>query len=1225
MQPNNLNQSQPHAAGATEVMTEQAANLAAEAQVALEWKPGDVILDTYEIKDIFESGGMGRVYRAHHRSWNIDLAIKCPRPDFFKTETQRENFIRECETWINLGLHPHIVSCFYVRNLGGVPRVFAEFVEGGSLEDWIETRKLYEGGKEKALERILDIAIQMAWGLQYAHEQGLVHQDVKPANVLMTLDGTAKVTDFGLAKARAMAKGTVQSDNGRSILVSWGGMMTPAYCSPEQGAGKPLSHKTDIWSWAVSILEMFTGEVTWMGGQIAGEALKSYIETGIGEDEIPAMPKAVEDLLYHCFEIDSASRPESLNAMGEQLQEIFKAEAGLTNHRQQMPAADLMADDLNNRAISLLDLGKEMEARQKWEQALEDDPKHLETVYNQGLLDWRQGKITDTDLLLRLKDTGVSGEKEWLLAYLLAQIHLERDDCESAISGLESLPETERSRIEIAHAVEEGYTFYPTSHRCLHIFEGHTNFVNSVCLSNDNRLALSGSWDNTLRLWDIASGECLRTFEGHTGCLSTDSRYVLSGSKDNTMRLWDVATGNCLRIFKAHTEMVNSVYLSTNGRFAISGSGEEWGDNDNNLRLWDIDTGECLRIFEGHTDKVCSVCLNSDNSFAISSSASKFDQDSTIRLWDVATGKCLRTFVGHTGGVNSVCLSTDDRFVLSGGKDYNMRLWDVATSKCLRIFKGHTWPVTSVCLSANSHIAISSGMDNTLRLWDVTTGRCLRTFDDHTNCVTSVSLSADGRFALTGSWDKTIRHWELTTQHIQNSAIWAFCRVISFHEIHENQETFRGEIEKVEAALSSGDYPRAIAYLGYARSKKDFERSPEALRLGHALSMRQPRHSLAGNWYLRSFEGHSDCVNSVCMSADNRYVLSGNGDPVQERDYTLRLWESTTGRHLRTFEGHTNIVNTVCLSADSRFALSGSFDYTLRLWELATGVCLRIFEGHTQTVTSVNLSADGSFALSGSEDNTIRLWDIATGKCLRTFEGHTKYVKSVCLSLNGRLALSGGCDNTLRLWDVMTGKCLHTFEGHADMVNSVCLSTDNRFALSGSGANLRSHNKDNSINTMRLWDVATGRCLRIFEGHNGIVNSVNLSTDGCFALSGSSDNTIHLWKLDWELEEKEAADWDEDARSYLQNFLTLHTPYAGFLPQNKEPTDGEITLALTRNGKPIWNEKDFKQLLYTLGCAGYGWLRPEGVRRELENMNSEWQDSQQNKISLWLSSIFRKK
>ena len=113
--------------------------------------------------------------------------------------------MREAANWVQLELHPLTVTCHYVRMLGGIPRLFAEYVEGGTLADWIRSRKLYEGGHNKAVERMLDVMIQFAWGLHYAHEQGLVHQDIKPGNVMMSPDGMAKVTDFGLAKASAIA------------------------------------------------------------------------------------------------------------------------------------------------------------------------------------------------------------------------------------------------------------------------------------------------------------------------------------------------------------------------------------------------------------------------------------------------------------------------------------------------------------------------------------------------------------------------------------------------------------------------------------------------------------------------------------------------------------------------------------------------------------------------------------------------------------------------------------------------------------------------------------------------------------------------------------------------------------------------------------------------------------------------------------------------------------
>jgi hypothetical protein len=109
---------------------------------------------------------------------------------------------------------------------------------------------------------------------------------------------------------------------------------------------------------------------------------------------------------------------------------------------------------------------------------------------------------------------------------------------------------------------------------------------------------------------------------------------------------------------------------------------------------------------------------------------------------------------------------------------------------------------------------------------------------------------------------------------------------------------------------------------------------------------------------------------------------------------------------------------------------------------------------------------------------------------------------------------------------------------------------------------------------------------------------------------GCIDGSVSLWFLDWELEENEPADWDEGALPYLDVFLRSHRPYGAALPQDRQPTDEEITHALTRRGKPEWSEEDFQGFLHTLGCAGYGWLRPEGVHRELKQMTAAWNDAE---------------
>ena len=164
------------------------------------WQLGETVLGLYAVKDV-RSGGMGVVYRVHHVGWHGGPGGEDALPEWVTTEEDCRHFEREAGTWVNLGLHPHTVSCVYVRTIDGMPRVFAEWVDGGSLAEVVAA-----GGLDTTA-KILDIAIQSAWGLHHAHEQGLVHQDVKPANVMLAADGTAKVTDFGLAKAVAGRRG----------------------------------------------------------------------------------------------------------------------------------------------------------------------------------------------------------------------------------------------------------------------------------------------------------------------------------------------------------------------------------------------------------------------------------------------------------------------------------------------------------------------------------------------------------------------------------------------------------------------------------------------------------------------------------------------------------------------------------------------------------------------------------------------------------------------------------------------------------------------------------------------------------------------------------------------------------------------------------------------------------------------------------------------------------
>jgi len=1120
-----------------------------EGAVAFEWKPGDVILDLYEVRSVTEGfgedaqeknyhqGGFGRVYKVWHRTWRREMAVKTPRAETFTRQEQKDTFIRECETWINLGLHPHIAACHYVRELGGVPRVFSEYAAAGTLEEWIRSERLYAGDEQAALARMLDMCIQFAWGLHYAHERGVIHQDVKPLNALMWDDGTLKVTDYGLAGARQKAGLTDLAGAGaggmHTIVVPAGGM-TPSHCSPEQAAGQMLDRRTDVWSWAVSVLEMFQGEVTWQSGKLAAQALEAFLEHN-GEDEgIPAMLEAVAELLRRCFQQNPDDRPRTLRECATALIEIYEAESGKPYPRAEPKAVGDTPDALNNRALSLLDLGKPDEAEGLFDRALEQDKHHTAATYNRGLMRWRAVQGFDMDVIRSLEEIQKEHPGDANVECMLGWVRMENGDFAKAQSHFEKAIEL-GDNSEARRGLKQARPLAQLGAGYQSTFAGDSSVVFSVAFSADGRFALSGSEDKTLRLWDVTTGQCLRTLAGHTDvnsvAYSPDGRFALSGSEDKTLRLWDVTTGQCLRTFEGHTDWVFCVAFSADGRFALSGSG------DKTLRLWDVTTGQCLRTFEGHQGGVSSVAFSADGRFALSGSG-----DKTLRLWDVTTGQCLRTLAGHTD-VRSVAYSPDGRFALSGSEDKTLRLWDVTTGQCLRTLAGHTY-VLSVAYSPDGRFALSGNADKTLRLWDVTTGQCLRTFEGHTSAVFCVAFSADGRFALSGSDE--LRLWDVSS-FIERRYVspWFYSMVVTAREALELQGLHEGHLSNARRAFEAGRIAEALALLKQARAVLGFEKSPESLELQAWAGARARIKSYGGGWLKRTFAAHTDAVTSVAYSPDGRFALSGG-------DKTLRLWDVATGQCLRTFEGHRGFVSSVafspdgrfalsvggkgmftdplrlwdvatgqCLrtfvghwdcvksvkfSADGRFALSGSEDRTLRLWDMATGQCLRTFEGHTSAVFCVAFSADGCFALSGSEDRTLRLWDVATGQCLRTFAGHTSFVFDVAYSPDGRFALSGSHDKTLRLWDVTTGQCLRTFAAHTDAVTSVAYSPDGRFALSGGD------------NTLRLWDVTTGQCLRTLAGHTFSVFCVAFSADGRFALSGSRDETLRLWEIDWVYE-----------------------------------------------------------------------------------------------------------
>ena len=356
---------------------------------------GDPILETYRVEDDAIHGGMGSVWRVHHLNWDTDLAMKRPQPRFFAegSDRRKEEFISECEHWIDLGLHPNIVSCYYVREIGGVPTIFSEWMDGGSLKDVIQSGRLYEGTEKEVRARLLDIALQAARGLQYAQEKGLIHQDVKPGNILLSQKWDAKVADFGLAKAQS------QLTDGQKAVSSG---YTLAYCPQAQAEGATPEKWMDVYAWALTVAEMYLGQRPWGTGAQAPSILQSALPQARVK-----LPEGLGDLLTRCLK----EHMDGFAALETALVEIYRNDVGADHPRPKYTVAGDAADNLNNYAMSMVDLGRPQAAEAAWDEAIRRFPGHAASVLNRAFFLWHEARIEDKDVLDAFKALPDSPEK----------------------------------------------------------------------------------------------------------------------------------------------------------------------------------------------------------------------------------------------------------------------------------------------------------------------------------------------------------------------------------------------------------------------------------------------------------------------------------------------------------------------------------------------------------------------------------------------------------------------------------------------------------------------------------------------------------------------------------------------------------------------------------------------------------------------------------------------
>lgn len=250
------------------------------------------------------------------------------------------------------------------------------------------------------------------------------------------------------------------------------------------------------------------------------------------------------------------------------------------------------------------------------------------------------------------------------------------------------------------------------------------------------------------------------------------------------------------------------------------------------------------------------------------------------------------------------------------------------------------------------------------------------------------------------------------------------------------------------------------------------------------------------------WKAHPDSVNSVAVTPDEQFVISGSDDK------TIKIWKLPKNKNItdiilvRTIPGHTDVVAGVAIAPNGKIFASGSWDGTIKIWNLGSGELLQTLEGHSEIVNAIAISPDGQFLASGSKDNMIKLWNLKTAQVVRTISTNSLSILSVVFSYNSQSLVSSSSDGMINIWNLQTGKLIHSLKEHLDGVWSIVITPNGKTLISGSWDK-----------TIKFWELSTGKLKRSLSGHSSYISAVAISPDGQTIVSGGWDRKINIWKV----------------------------------------------------------------------------------------------------------------
>lgn len=668
----------------------------------------------YRVMRLLSSNsGFGMVYEAYQQ--DQPKILKVLRPDRSDNPKILSLFRKEADVLSQL----HHLGVPLVDAAGGYfvyqPSVGAplhcivmEKIDGPNLLQWMQQQGNHPIGERQAFQWLY----QLTEILRRVHQHNYFHRDIKPDNIMLRSTGQLVLVDFGAAREMSQTYLAQVGSLGVTTISSAG------YTPPEQEQGQAVP-QSDFYALGRTIIFLLTGRSP--NDPTLYDPMLNLFKW---RSSAPTISEEFASLLDSLVSPRVIDRPKTAQELLERLQKL-----SLSQFVHQ-------GDEVALHAITsppFIDSRTQANGFRM--------PAHAGSEPSAAAIDAAPTGNVSVTYWTWLIAGGVT-----LTAIILMGLGL----WSRQRPQLTDAPTPSANGVTIDASPE---TAPELPVELLRTLTGHTNSINALKSMSDERRFVSASGDNTIRLWDLSTGQMLQTFTGHETfvnaiALSPDERTLYSSSADGAIFAWAVNTGEQRGTFAGHDSPVNALARNPDGRLLVSGG------SDGTIKVWETATQDLVSTFTGHQGAVNTLIVTDDGQRIITGSA-----DRTIRVWDLQTSEAIAVLEGHDSFINAIAVSPDGRYLFSASADKTLKRWDLATGEILDVLNGHTSYVNVLAVSRNGQTVASGGADETVRFWNVATGAAQATYTGFGMPVDHILLPSGRQLVTASRENSAIKAW----------------------------------------------------------------------------------------------------------------------------------------------------------------------------------------------------------------------------------------------------------------------------------------------------------------------------------------------------------------------------------------------------------------------------------------------------------------------------------